>query len=378
MVRNGIAKGIVNNFKNYFYLCDNLLKLVMEKFPISMNEPILVTGSAGFIGAALVKRLLTEGLNVIGIDNFNEYYDVNLKIARNKSINKTSSKSSGKWKLYQCSLEDKKKINDIFSNEKPEIVVNLAAQAGVRYSIKNPDAYISSNIVGFSNILEECRNNEIRNFIYASSSSVYGGNKKLPFKESDPVNHPISVYAATKRSNELMAHTYSHLFNIPSTGLRFFTVYGPWGRPDMAPFIFAKAIFEEKKMSINNFGNMMRDFTYIDDIVEALYRCCLKPATLDLDFNDLNPDSSTSKSPHRIFNIGNSQPVKLMDFIDILESKINKKAIKEFKSLDPGDVVSTSSDTKLLEEWIGFAPKTSVEDGVEEFIKWYKSFYEIN
>lgn len=341
-------------------------------------KQILVTGSAGFIGAALVKRLLKEGINVIGIDNFNEYYDVNLKLARNKTIEETLTKSSGKWKLYQCSLEDKKKISDIFYNEKPEIVVNLAAQAGVRYSIKNPDAYISSNIVGFSNILEECRNNEIVNFIYASSSSVYGGNKKLPFKESDPVNHPISVYAATKRSNELMAHTYSHLFNISSTGLRFFTVYGPWGRPDMAPFIFAKAIFEEKKISINNFGNMTRDFTYIDDIVEALYRCCLKPATSDIDFNDLNPDSSTSKAPHRIFNIGNSQPVKLMTFIDILESKINKKAFKEFKSLDPGDVVSTSSDTQLLKDWIGFAPKTSIEDGVEEFIKWYKSFYKLN
>ena len=231
-------------------------------------KQILVTGSAGFIGAALVKRLLKEGINVIGIDNFNEYYDVNLKLARNKTIEKIANISSGKWKLYKCSIEDKKKISNIFYNEKPEIVVNLAAQAGVRYSINNPEAYISSNIVGFSNILEECRNNEIENFIYASSSSVYGGNKKLPFKESDPVNHPISVYAATKRSNELMAHTYSHLFNIPSTGLRFFTVYGPWGRPDMAPFIFAKAIFEEKKISINNFGNMMRDFTYIDDIVE--------------------------------------------------------------------------------------------------------------
>jgi len=341
-------------------------------------KKILVTGSAGFIGAALVKRLLKEGINVIGIDNLNEYYDVNLKLARKKTIEVISQKISGKWKFYQCSLEDKKKISDIFYNEKPEIVVNLAAQAGVRYSIKNPEAYISSNIVGFSNILEECRNNEIVNFIYASSSSVYGGNKKLPFKESDPVNNPISIYAATKRSNELMAHTYSHLFNIPSTGLRFFTVYGPWGRPDMAPFIFAKAIFEEKKISINNFGNMMRDFTYIDDIIEALYRCCLKPATSHIGLNDLNPDSSNSNAPHRIFNIGNSQPVKLMEFIDILESKINKKALKEFKSLDPGDVVSTSSDTQLLRDWIGFAPKTSIEDGVEEFIKWYKSFYQIN
>ena len=344
----------------------------------NLIKKILVTGSAGFIGAALVKRLLNEGINVIGIDNLNEYYDVNLKLARKKTIEEKAKKSSGKWKFYRCSLEDKKKISDIFYNEKPEIVVNLAAQAGVRYSIKNPEVYISSNIVGFSNILEECRNNEIVNFIYASSSSVYGGNKKLPFKESDPVNNPISIYAATKRSNELMAHTYSHLFNIPSTGLRFFTVYGPWGRPDMAPFIFAKAIFEEKKISINNFGNMIRDFTYIDDIVEALYLCCLKPATSDIGLNDSNPDSYNSKAPHRIFNIGNSQPVKLMEFIDILENKINKKAIKEFKSLDPGDVVSTSSDTQLLRDWIGFAPKTSIADGVEEFIKWYKSFYEIN
>ena len=342
-----------------------------------INSPILVTGSAGFIGAALVQKLLKNGEKVIGIDNLNNYYDINLKIERNKLINLTSSNSKGKWKFFNISIEDKNALKEVFEVEKPKIVINLAAQAGVRYSIQNPSAYIQSNIAGFNNILEECKKNKIENLIYASSSSVYGGNKKLPFKETDAVNHPISLYAASKRSNELMAHVYSHLFNLPATGLRFFTVYGPWGRPDMAPMIFTKAIIEKKKINVNNYGKMIRDFTYIDDITESIFRCCFKPATPDKNFDSLNPDPSTSNAPHRIFNIGNSSPIKLLDFIEKLEKEINISAIKEFVEMQPGDVISTESDSKLLQNWINFTPSTKIELGIKELVEWYKLFYKV-
>ena len=342
-----------------------------------INSPIMVTGSSGFIGAAMVLKLLQNGEKVIGIDNLNNYYDINLKIERNKLIDLYSSTSKGKWNFYNVSIEDKNALKEIFEVEKPKIVINLAAQAGVRYSIENPSAYIQSNIVGFNNILEECKNNEIKNLIYASSSSVYGGNKKLPFKETDAVNHPISLYAASKRSNELMAHVYSHLFNLPTTGLRFFTVYGPWGRPDMAPMIFTKAIIEKKKIKVNNYGNMIRDFTYIDDVTESIFRCCFKPATSDKNFDYLNQDPSMANAPYRIFNIGNSSPIKLLDFIEKLEKELNISAIKEFVEMQPGDVISTESDSKLLQNWIKFTPSTKIELGIKKLVDWYKMFYKI-
>ena len=266
-------------------------------------------------------------------------------------------------------------MKDFFYRHKPLIVINLAAQAGVRYSIENPSAYIQSNIVGFCNILELCRNTKIEHLIYASSSSVYGGNSKMPFTEEQTVAHPVSLYAASKKSNELMAHTYSHLYNIPTTGLRFFTVYGPWGRPDMALFLFTKAILNGQKIKVFNQGNMIRDFTYIDDIVESLYRLIFKIAKPDENFDTKNPKLSSSWAPYRIFNIGNSKPVQLMDYINALEKTIGVPAIKEFLPMQPGDVPATSADTSALEDWIGFKPNTSIEDGIERFVNWYKKFY---
>ena len=338
-----------------------------------MNKSFLVTGAAGFIGAALVQRLIKDGENVIGIDNLNNYYDVNLKKARLSEIESIAKKRT--WIFYELSIENKDELFKIFERERPQSVINLAAQAGVRYSLENPAVYIQSNLVGFGNILESCRIYNVENLIYASSSSVYGGNKLLPFSERQPVNHPISLYAASKKANELMAHTYSHLFNLPATGLRFFTVYGPWGRPDMAPMIFAKAILSGQPIKVFNHGAMQRDFTYIDDIVEGIYRCCFKPATINVDFDPSNPDPATANAPHRIFNIGNTNPIKLMDFIELLENILGKKAIKRFESLQPGDVISTSADTTALEKWINFSPKTSLEEGVKNFADWYKSFY---
>ena len=338
-------------------------------------KTILVTGAAGFIGAALVIRLLEKGENVIGLDDLNSYYDPLLKESRLNEIQLVLNKSSGSWKFYKASLENKTYLKDIFSKHAPDIVVNLAAQAGVRYSIENPSSYIQSNLVGFSNLLEECRQSSVHNFIYASSSSVYGGNKTLPFYETHSVDHPISLYASTKKANELIAHSYSHLYKIPCTGLRFFTVYGPWGRPDMAPMIFAKSILNKEPIKVFNFGKMRRDFTYIDDIVEGVYRCCYKPAFSNEKFDALNPDQSTSFAPYRIFNIGNSQPIELLRFIEILEDSLGVKAIKDFQPIQPGDVESTASNTDLLDSWIGFKPSTSLEVGVDAFAKWYLEFY---
>ena len=338
---------------------------------------ILVTGSAGFIGFHLSKELLKKGINVIGYDNLNDYYDKGLKEARHQELIKISSELSSEFSFVKGNLEDRQLLTDTFKAYKPEKVVNLAGQAGVRYSIENPSSYIDSNIVGFGNILEECRNNHITHLVYASSSSVYGGNSNMPFSEKHGVDHPVSLYAASKKANELMAHTYSHLYGLPCTGLRFFTVYGPWGRPDMAPMIFAKAILNNEPIKIFNNGNMIRDFTYIDDIVESLVRVINKTATSDNDFDKLDPNPSTSWSPHRVFNIGNSNPVELMEFISAIEDSIGSKANKNYMPMQPGDVIATSADTKLLEEWIDFKPKTSIHVGVKKFVEWYREFYQI-
>tara|TARA_B100000965_G_scaffold406824_1_gene449216 strand:- start:11046 stop:12068 length:1023 start_codon:yes stop_codon:yes gene_type:complete len=339
-----------------------------------MNK-ILVTGAAGFIGSALVIRLLEKGESVIGIDNLNSYYDPNLKNARLKEIKASSIKSKGDWVFYKSSLEDNDELKAIFSKHTPDIVVNLAAQAGVRYSIDNPSTYIQSNLVGFSNLIEQCRHYLVQNLIFASSSSVYGGNKNLPFRESQSVDHPVSLYAATKKSNELMAHSYSHLYEMPCTGLRFFTVYGPWGRPDMAPMIFAKSILDKKPIQVFNYGKMKRDFTFIDDVVEGVYRCCYKPANTNKKFNAMNPDKATSFAPYRVFNIGNSQSIELLKFIEILEDALGSKAIKDLKPIQPGDVEATAANTDLLEEWIDFRPSISIEIGIEKFAKWYIDYY---
>ena len=338
-------------------------------------KTIFVTGAAGFIGAAIVSKLLEKGENVIGFDNLNSYYDPNLKNSRLQEIQAISSNSSGKWKFYKSSLENEVELKKIFSFHSPDIVINMAAQAGVRYSIDNPSAYIQSNLVGFSNLLEQCRHHSISNLIFASSSSVYGGNKNLPFSEIDSVNHPVSLYASTKKANELIAHSYSHLYGIPSTGLRFFTVYGPWGRPDMAPMLFAKSIVNGEPINVFNYGKMRRDFTYIDDIVEGVIRCCYKPATIDEKFDGLNPNQSTSFAPFRIFNIGNSKPIELLRFIEILEDELGAKAIKNFQPIQPGDVYATAANTDLLKNWIDFKPSTTIEIGVNKFAKWYLDFY---
>ena len=340
-----------------------------------MRNNFLITGAAGFIGSAIAKKLIQRKENVVGIDNINNYYDKNLKKARLENIKELAIENNCKWSFYKTSLSNRDYLNNLFEEYKPKVVLNMAAQAGVRYSLENPYAYIESNISGFCNLLEECRINDVKNLIYASSSSVYGGNKNMPFNESQGVDHPISLYAATKKSNELMAHSYSNLYGLPCTGLRFFTVYGPWGRPDMAPMIFAKAILEGKPIKIYNYGKMQRDFTFIDDIVDALILCCSKPATSNPDFNPLSPDPSTSFCPHRVFNIGNSKPVNLLDFIKILENNLGVEAIKDFQPIQKGDVVSTEADTSALERWIDFKPKIDINIGVEKFAYWYKSYY---
>ena len=339
-------------------------------------KTILVSGAAGFIGAALVIRLIENGENVIGLDNLNSYYDQNLKELRLKKIQAVLENSPGKWTFYKSSLENQNELKQIFNTHSPTIVINLAAQAGVRYSIENPSSYIQSNLVGFSNLLEQCRHHEVENLIFASSSSVYGGNKKLPFSEADSVDHPVSLYASTKKANELMAHSYSHLYGIPCTGLRFFTVYGPWGRPDMAPMIFAKSILDREPISVFNYGKMKRDFTYIDDIVEGVFRCCYKPAYIDEDFDFFNPNQSTSFAPFRIFNIGNSKPIDLLRFIEILEDELGFKAVKNFLPIQAGDVESTSANIDLLESWVGFKPSHSIEIGLNKFAKWFLDYYQ--
>ena len=336
---------------------------------------VLVTGSAGFIGYHLCRKLITQNISLVGIDNLNDYYDVNLKKSRNESLYSLSSSTQSQYIFEEGDISNNNFIKEIFSKYKPKYVVNLAAQAGVRYSLVNPSAYINSNLVGFNNILESCRHNQVNHLIFASSSSVYGGNKKMPFKETDGVNHPVSLYAATKRSNELIAHTYSHIFNIPCTGLRFFTVYGPWGRPDMALFLFTKSILANEPINIYNHGKMMRDFTYIDDISESISSLIFKIPTKNEKFDFINPDPSISWAPFRIFNIGNSKPSSLMEYIQEIELNLGIKSIKNYLPLQPGDVISTQSDSSALESWIGFKPNTSIKEGVKNFINWYKSFY---
>jgi len=339
-----------------------------------MTKPIFITGAAGFIGFHLCKKLLNQGINVIGIDNLNDYYDVELKKKRLENLNEISLKNKN-WKFIKADLINKDIILDIFKEYNPIKVVNLAAQAGVRYSLENPSAYINSNILGFANILEGCKLSKVKNLLYASSSSVYGGNTKVPFSENDPVDHPVSLYAATKRSNELMAHSYSNLYGLSCTGLRFFTVYGPFGRPDMAPMIFADAIMNKKPLKIFNNGNMTRSFTFIDDVIEILIKLINKPASPDKLFNTYSPNLSKSWCSHRIFNIGNENSVALLDFISCLEKELGIKAIKEFFPMQKGDVINTLADNKNLADWIGICPKTPLIKGVKFFIDWYKDFY---
>ena len=338
------------------------------------NKKILVTGVAGFIGFAFVERLLEEqNIQIIGIDNINSYYNPLLKQKRIEILNQKDKNNI--WKFFKVDLKDKMKINKIFEKYNPDLVVNLAAQAGVRYSLENPDAYLESNLLGFLNILEGCRNYEVEHLIYASSSSVYGGNKIMPFNENHSTDHPVSLYAATKKSNEMLAHSYSHLFQIPCTGLRFFTVYGPFGRPDMAPMIFADSILRKSPINVFNKGEMSRDFTFISDVVEAIFKCCLKKPTLNKEFYDREPEISNSFAPHRIFNIGSNNPVKLLKFIEILESELGVKAIKKMQPMQPGDVKSTFADISLLKKWINFKPVISFEEGICHFAKWFKDYF---
>ena len=341
-----------------------------------MPRNIVITGAAGFIGSAISNRLLKRGENVIGIDNINDYYDVNLKKSRLQATKDVAENSSGRWNFYNFSIEDEEKLKDIANTYSPNIVINLAAQAGVRYSINNPQKYLNSNLLGFGNILEFCRKNNVENFIYASSSSVYGGNKNLPFKESHSVDHPISFYAATKKANEVMAHSYSHLFQIPSTGLRFFTVYGPWGRPDMAPMIFAKSILKKLPIKVFNYGEMSRDYSYIDDVVDAIEGCCFKPAVRNDKFNFLDPNPSNSFAPHMIFNVGSNQPIPLLEFIEGLEKEFGRKAIKDLEPLQPGDVVKTWANIENLSAWTGYRPKITFEEGIKHFANWYKLYFD--
>lgn len=334
------------------------------------KEKILVTGAAGFIGFHLSKRLMEEGFQVIGYDCLNNYYDVALKKDRLKILSQNSD-----FVFFEDYLENEQKLRKVFRENDIGVVYNLAAQAGVRYSIANPRAYIDTNINGFFNVLEACRENKVRHLIYASSSSVYGGNTKIPFSTSDNVDHPISLYAATKKTNELMAHTYSHLFGIPATGLRFFTVYGPWGRPDMALFLFAKAILNNEPIKVFNYGKMIRDFTYIDDIVEGMIRLIDKIPAKDENWSSETGSPSGSFAPYKIYNIGNNCPVELEYFISVLEKELGRKAIKEYMPIQPGDVPKTYADIRELEEDAGFRPKTPIEEGIREFVKWYKWYY---
>jgi len=335
-----------------------------------MNKKILVTGAAGFIGYHLSKRLCLEGHQVVGIDNLNDYYDVNLKKARLKELEPVSG-----FRFDQIDLIDKLNIDKLFTEEQFNYVINLAAQAGVRYSIENPYAYIDSNISGFLNILEACRHFPVDHLIYASSSSVYGANTTMPFSVHHNVDHPVSLYAATKKSNELMAHTYANLYNIPVTGLRFFTVYGPWGRPDMALFLFTKAIIEGNPIDVYNHGKMKRDFTYVDDIIEGITRLvplCAKP---NPSWSGDDPDSATSFAPYKLYNIGNNSPVELMRFIEVLENCIGKKAVKNFMDIQDGDVPATYADVSALSADAGFKPDTSIEEGIDNFVRWYRGYY---
>lgn len=331
---------------------------------------ILLTGAAGFIGMHTALRLLARGDTVIGVDNLNDYYDVNLKLARLERL-----KPHANFSFHKLSVEDREGMADLFAKTQPQRVIHLAAQAGVRYSLTNPHAYIDANIQGFLNILEGCRHHGVEHLAYASSSSVYGGNTAMPFSEHQNIDHPVSLYAATKKANELMAHTYGHLFQVPTTGLRFFTVYGPWGRPDMALFLFTKAILEGRPIDVFNNGQMVRDFTYIDDIVEGVIRVCDKVAAPNPSYDASHPDPATSNAPYRVFNIGNSQPTPLMDYISAVESALGIEAQKNFLPMQPGDVPATNADTSELDAWVGFKPNTPVKEGVARFIEWYRTFY---
>jgi UDP-glucuronate 4-epimerase len=333
---------------------------------------ILVTGAAGFIGAALAKVLLERGDNVVGIDNLNDYYDVNLKLSRLAEIEVYAG-----FSFLKLDISNREAIKDLFENNEFDVVVNLAAQAGVRYSIENPAAYIDSNLVGFANILEGCRRQKVANLVYASSSSVYGANKEYPFSENHPVNHPVSLYAATKKSNELMAHSYSSLYDMSVTGLRFFTVYGPSGRPDMAPFLFTDKILRDKEIQVFNNGEMFRDFTYIDDIVTGIIDVIDNPAKKNENWNPEKPEASTSYCAYRILNIGNDKPTKLMDFIKAIEKASGKKAKIDFKPMQPGDVVGTAASIIKLNAINGFEPKIDINEGIQNFVGWFKKYYKV-
>lgn len=332
----------------------------------------LVTGAAGFIGFHISQRLLLAGHQVIGIDNLNDYYDVNLKLARLNIL-----RSCSDFSFIKCDLSDRTAIEQLFRQHEFQRVIHLGAQAGVRYSLENPHAYAEANLVGHLNILEGCRQQKTEHLIYASSSSVYGLNSKMPFSTDDTVDHPVSLYAATKKANELMSHSYSHLYNLPTTGLRFFTVYGPWGRPDMALFKFTKAILQDEAIDVYNNGEMKRDFTYIDDIIESIY---LLQDIIPESHSDWTPETgspSTSKAPYQVYNIGNSQPVELMACIKALENALNKTARKNFLPMQAGDVVGTSADTAPLQRITGFKPSTSLEEGISQFVRWYRDFYQV-
>ncbi len=333
---------------------------------------ILVTGAAGFIGMHTSLRLLARGDQVVGIDNLNDYYDPTLKEARLARL----APHAG-FRFVKLDVADRPGMEALFAREKFDRVIHLAAQAGVRYSLQNPHAYVDSNLVGFVNILEGCRHNGVQHLAYASSSSVYGGNTRMPFSEHDSVDHPVSLYAATKKANELMAHTYSHLYGLPTTGLRFFTVYGPWGRPDMALFLFTKAILEGKPIDVFNHGKMQRDFTYIDDIVEGVIRVCDRTAEANPAYTAETPDPGTSNVPFRVFNIGNHDPVPLLDFIGAIETALGKTAEKNFLPLQDGDVPATYADTAALRDWVDFAPATPVPEGVRRFVEWYRQYYKV-
>lgn len=331
---------------------------------------VLLTGAAGFIGMHVAQRLLARGDEVVGLDNLNDYYEVSLKEARLARLTPQPG-----FRFVKMSVEDRDGMAQLFIAERFDRVVHLAAQAGVRYSLQNPNAYIDANIVGFMNILEGCRHSGVQHLVYASSSSVYGGNTKMPFSEADSVDHPVSLYAATKKANELMAHTYSHLYGLPTTGLRFFTVYGPWGRPDMALFLFTKAMVEGRPIDVFNRGDMQRDFTFIDDIVEGVIRTLDRPAEPDPAFDGDHPHPGHSKAPFRVFNIGNQGPVKLMSFIEAIEKALGITAQKNLLPMQPGDVPATYADVSELTAWTGFSPATPIEEGVARFVEWYRAYY---
>jgi UDP-glucuronate 4-epimerase len=342
----------------------------------SPNTPqpakILVTGAAGFIGFHLCQRLLARGDHVVGLDNLNDYYDVSLKQARLEQL-----EGQANFRFVRLDLADRAGIAELFAAEGFDKVVNLAAQAGVRYSLENPHAYVDSNLVGFVNILEGCRHHRIKHLVYASSSSVYGANTRMPFSIHHNVDHPVSLYAATKKANELMAHTYAHLYGLPCTGLRFFTVYGPWGRPDMALFLFTKAILEGRPIDVYNYGKMRRDFTFVDDIVEGVIRVTDRIAPANPEWNGDLPDPGTSAAPYRLYNIGNNNPVELMDLIGTLEKALGKKAEKNLLPIQPGDVPATYADVEALTADVGFKPATPIEVGVERFVAWYRNYYQV-